>query len=162
MRREALEAGLRREGFIRKGVEIDPEELLAFLTPLVEPLLEEEFTFSREWLRGAAAPIQDPRRPQFLVGLKLNLPPEYLLIHRVWLGGIGVLSQIGGTVPLREMVCAHLPGIDESRLPPPPATEPARSPPGGVELALDAAQVACGCRCRRSTRRGRSRRRAPR
>ncbi len=116
----ALEAGLRREGFIRKGVEIDPDELLAFLTPLVEPLLEEEFTFSREWLRGAAAKIQDPRRPQFLVGLKLNLPPEYLLIHRVWLGGIGVLSQIGGTVPLRELVCAHLPGIDESRLPPPP------------------------------------------
>ena len=61
-----------------------------------------------------------PAGPQFLIGLKLNLPPEYLLIHRVWLGGIGVLSQIGGTVPLREMVCAHLPGIDESRLPPPP------------------------------------------
>jgi hypothetical protein len=54
------------------------------------------------------------------MSLKLNLPPSYLLIHRVWLGGIGVLSQIGGTVPLREMVCAHLPGIDESRLPPPP------------------------------------------
>jgi hypothetical protein len=38
----------------------------------------------------------------------------------VWLGGIGVLSQIGGTVPLREMICAYLPGIDESRLPPDP------------------------------------------
>ena len=65
-------------------------------------------------------PIDDPRRPQFLIGLKLNLPPEYLLIHRVWLGGIGVLSQIGGTVPLREMVCAYLPGVDESRIPPDP------------------------------------------
>ena len=31
--------------------------------------------------------------------MKLNLPPEYLLIHRVWLGGIGVLCQIDGTVP---------------------------------------------------------------
>ena len=117
---EALEAGLRAEGFIRKGVDIDPEALLAYLAPLVEPLLEEQFTFSRDWLRGAAAKIQDPRRPQFLVGLKLNLPPEYLLIHRVWLGGIGVLSQIGGTVPLRDMICAYLPGIDESRLPPAP------------------------------------------
>jgi hypothetical protein len=116
----ALEAGLRDEGFIRKGVEIDPDALLEYLAPLVEPLLEERFTFSREWLRAAAAKIQDPRRPQFLVGLKLNLPPEYLLIHRVWLGGIGVLSQVNGTVPLREMICAHLPGIDESRLPPAP------------------------------------------
>ena len=117
---EALEAGLRGEGFIRPGVEIDPEALLAYLAPLVEPILHDEFAFSREWLRGAAAKIQDPRRPQFLIGLKLNLPPEYLLIHRVWLGGIGVLSQIGGTVPLREMICAYLPGIDESRLPPSP------------------------------------------
>jgi predicted unusual protein kinase regulating ubiquinone biosynthesis (AarF/ABC1/UbiB family) len=117
---EALEAVLRSEGFIRRGVDIDPQVLLEFLTPLVEPLIHEEFTPTRAWLRGAAAQIQDPRRPQFLIGLKLNLPPEYLLIHRVWLGGIGVLSQIGGTVPLREMVCAYLPGLDESRLPPPP------------------------------------------
>ena len=118
----ALEAVLRDEGFIRKGVDIEPELLLAYLTPLVEPLLHEEFTPTREWLRAAAATLQDPRRPQFLIGLKLNLPPEYLLIHRVWLGGIGVLSQVGGTVPLREMVCAYLPGIDETRLPPPPPT----------------------------------------
>ncbi|WP_377641064.1 ABC1 kinase family protein [Oryzobacter terrae] len=116
----ALEQALRSEGFIRKGIEIDPDALLAYLTPLVEPLLHEEFTPTRAWLRGAAATLQDPRRPQFLIGLKLNLPPEYLLIHRVWLGGIGVLSQLGGTVPLREMVCAHLSGVDESRLPPSP------------------------------------------
>jgi hypothetical protein len=111
---------LRAEGFIRPGVDIDPDLLLDFLTPLVDPLIREEFTPTREWLRATAAQIQDPRRPQFLIGLKLNLPPEYLLIHRVWLGGIGVLSQVGGTVPLREMVCAYLPGLDESRLPPSP------------------------------------------
>ena len=116
----ALEAGLRAEGFIRKNIDIDPDGLLEYLTPLVEPLLHEEFRPTRAWLRGAAATLQDPRRPQFLIGLKLNLPPEYLLIHRVWLGGIGVLSQVAGTVPLREMVCAHLPGLDESRLPPSP------------------------------------------
>ncbi len=115
-----LEAGLRGEGFIRPGVEIDPEALLDFLGPLIEPILHDEFTFSRAWLRGAAATIQDPRKPQFLIGLKLNLPPEYLLIHRVWLGGIGVLSQVAGTVPMRAMVGAYLPGVDESRLPPPP------------------------------------------
>ena len=107
----ALEAVLREEGFIRKGIAIDPDALLEYLKPLVEPLLHDQFTPTREWLRGAAATLQDPRRPQFLIGLKLNLPPEYLLIHRVWLGGIGVLSQIGGTVPLRELLCAHLSGI---------------------------------------------------
>ncbi len=37
----ALEQALRSEGFIRKGIEIDPDGLLAYLTPLVEPLLHE-------------------------------------------------------------------------------------------------------------------------
>ena len=119
---EALVDVLRREGFIKKGIDVDPDGLVEYLDPLVEPILHEEFTPTREWLRGAANQIQDPRRPQFLLGLKLNLPRAYVLIHRVWLGGIGVLSQIGGTVPLREMVCAYLPGVDESRLPPDPDT----------------------------------------
>ena len=33
--------------------------------------------------------------------MKINLPPQYLLIHRVWLGGVGVLSQLGATAPFR-------------------------------------------------------------
>ncbi len=110
--------GLRREGFIRGNLEVDPDELLAYLSPFIDPLRHEEFTFSRSWLRSVAAHVQDPRKPQFLVGMKLNLPPEYLLIHRVWLGGIGVLCQVGGTVPIRDLICAHLPGMDEAALPP--------------------------------------------
>lgn len=120
-----LERGLRAEGFLRPGVEVDPDLLVDYLFPLIAPILHEEFTPTRTWLRSCAAHIQDPRRPSFLVGFKLNLPPEYLLIHRVWLGGIGVLSQIGGTVPLRDMICAYLPGVDESRLPPAPVDPPA-------------------------------------
>ena len=116
---EGLERGLRAEGFIRPGVSIDAQLLPDYLLPFLEPLLSEEFTFDRPWLRGVAARIQDPRRPDFLVATKLNLPPDYLLIHRVWLGGISVLSQIGGTVPMRDLLCAHLPGIDEDRLPAP-------------------------------------------
>ncbi len=113
-----MTGGLRREGFIRGNLEVDPDELLAYLSPFIDPLRHEEFTFSRSWLRSVAAHVQDPRKPQFLVGMKLNLPPEYLLIHRVWLGGIGVLCQVGGTVPIRDLICAHLPGMDEAALPP--------------------------------------------
>ena len=115
---EGLAAGLRAEGFVRPSVRIDADQLLAFLTPFLEPMHHELFTIDRAWLRSQAARIQDPRRPDFLVGTRLNLPPDYLLIHRVWLGGIGVLSQIGGTIPMRELMAAHLPGIDEASLPP--------------------------------------------
>ena len=115
---EGLAAGLRAEGFVRPSVRIDADQLLAFLTPFLEPMHHELFTIDRAWLRSQAARIQDPRRPDFLVGARLNLPPDYLLIHRVWLGGIGVLSQIGGTIPMRELMAAHLPGIDQASLPP--------------------------------------------
>jgi predicted unusual protein kinase regulating ubiquinone biosynthesis (AarF/ABC1/UbiB family) len=114
-----LEAGLRAEGFIKPSMQLDAEALLEYLQPFLEPLAHEEFTFSRPWLRSVAAHVNDVRRPEFLVGMKLNLPPSYLLIHRVWLGGIGVLCQLGGTVRARHVVVEHLPGMRLRHLPPP-------------------------------------------
>ena len=107
----ALE-GLRRQGFVRASVNIDAELLLAYLEPFIEPLRTNDFTFTRAWLRSVTLHINDPRRPDFMLGLKLNLPPEYLLIHRVWLGGIGVLCQIQGEVPGRAIMNRWLPGAD--------------------------------------------------
>lgn len=116
-----LEKGLRTEGFIKPSMSLDAEALLEYLEPFIEPLSHSEFTFSRPWLRGVAAHVNDIRRPEFLVGMKLNLPPSYLLIHRVWLGGIGVLCQLGGTVPARQIVIDHMPGMQLQHLPPPVA-----------------------------------------
>jgi hypothetical protein len=45
------------------------------------------------------------------VALKLNLPPAYLLIHRTWLGGVGVLSQLGAEAPFRAILEENLPGF---------------------------------------------------
>ncbi|RRR76153.1 AarF/ABC1/UbiB kinase family protein, partial [Streptomyces sp. RP5T] len=42
---------------------------------------------------------------------QLNLPPAYLLIHRVTLSTIGVLCQLGATVRLREELEEWLPGF---------------------------------------------------
>lgn len=116
-----LEKGLRTEGFIKPSMSLDADALLEYLEPFIEPLSHSEFTFSRPWLRGVAAHVNDIRRPEFLVGMKLNLPPSYLLIHRVWLGGIGVLCQLGGTVPARQIVIDHMPGMQLQHLPPPVA-----------------------------------------
>lgn len=101
---------LRELGFVRTTIDLDAERLLEYLEPFLDPLREEEFTFSRSWLRDVFAHINDPRRPNYTVGMKLNLPPEYLLIHRVWLGGIGVLCQVGGTVRGRELINQFMPG----------------------------------------------------
>jgi predicted unusual protein kinase regulating ubiquinone biosynthesis (AarF/ABC1/UbiB family) len=108
---EVLE-GLREIGFVKSRIDLDADRLLDYLEPFMAPFRTDEFTFSREWLRGVFAHINDPRQPNYAVGYKLNLPPEYLLIHRVWGGGIGVLSQLGGTVHGRALVDELLPGAD--------------------------------------------------
>jgi predicted unusual protein kinase regulating ubiquinone biosynthesis (AarF/ABC1/UbiB family) len=105
--------GLRAEGFIRPGIDVDAEALLDYLGPFVEPVEHETFRFSREWMRGQFSRINDPRKPEFMVGLKINLPPSYMLIHRVWLGGIGVLSQLGAEVPMRSLFERWVPGYLE-------------------------------------------------
>ena len=76
------------------------------------PLRVDSFHFTRAWLRGIFADLKDPRKPNYTVGLRLNLPREYFLIHRVWLGGIGVLCQLDSTVPGRATVNALIPGAD--------------------------------------------------
>jgi len=106
-----LVAGLREEGFIKPGVDVDPELVLDYLSPFVEPTLVERFRFSREWMQGQFQRINNPREPTYTVALKLNLPPAYLLIHRTWLGGVGVLSQLGAEAPFRAILEEHLPGF---------------------------------------------------
>ena len=96
---ETVAAGLRDEGFIRPNVEVDPVQVLNYLEPFVEPARHDEFHFSRAWMRGQFTRMNDIKNPDFTIAFKLNLPPTYALIHRVWLGGIGVLCQLDATVP---------------------------------------------------------------
>ncbi|MGA8210482.1 MAG: AarF/ABC1/UbiB kinase family protein [Nocardioidaceae bacterium] len=104
-------AGLRSEGFIRPGITVAAEELRQYLGPFVEPARHETFTFSREWMREQFSRVGDPRQPGAALALRLNLPPSYLLIHRVWAGSIGVLCQLEATVPFRAMLEEALPGF---------------------------------------------------
>ena len=108
---ETVLHGLREEGFIKESVSLDAEDLRTYLAPFVEPAMHETFQFSREWIRGEFARINDPRSPGYTTVLKINLPPEYLLIHRVWLGGVGVLSQLGACAPFRAILAESLPGF---------------------------------------------------
>jgi predicted unusual protein kinase regulating ubiquinone biosynthesis (AarF/ABC1/UbiB family) len=109
---DAVHEGLRQAGFIKEGVDIDTDSLRDYLSPFVEPAIGETFSFSREWMRGQFDRINDPRQPDFTTMLKINLPPEFLLIHRVWLGGIGVLSQLGAEAPYGQILKDSLPGFD--------------------------------------------------
>ncbi len=110
---QAVYEGLREEKFILPSVDLDPQPLLEFLVPLLGPIKDHEFSFSRRWLRGEATRVGDPRNPASSLGRQLNLPPSYLLIHRVTLGTIGVLCQLGATAPFRYEVEQWQPGFAE-------------------------------------------------
>ncbi|MGW1073281.1 ABC1 kinase family protein [Streptomyces sp. NPDC002537] len=115
---EAVHELLRDEGFVKPEIELDPGAVLDYLLPIIEPAQVAEFTFTRGWMRAQATRVADPRSPAYQLGRQLNLPPSYLLIHRVTTSTIGVLCQLGATVRLRDEMEAWVPGFgvaDESQ-----------------------------------------------
>jgi predicted unusual protein kinase regulating ubiquinone biosynthesis (AarF/ABC1/UbiB family) len=108
---EALMAVLYEQGFIRPGIRVEPRQIMHYLGPATEPLTVERFTFSRAWMRQQAVRVSDPRREEAQIGRLFNLPPSYLLVHRVTLGSIAVLCQLEATVPSRTLAERWLPGF---------------------------------------------------
>ncbi len=108
---DAVLDGLRDEGFVKQDMEIDAHAILEYLRPLLDPVAADEFQFTRSWLRNQAARLANPRSPASQMGRNLNLPPSYLLIHRVTLGSIGVLCQLEATAPYKSILERWLPGF---------------------------------------------------
>jgi len=107
----ALVEGLRAEGFVRAGVDIDPDRVLDFFGPILDPLRVTSFKFSRGWLQREAARVGDPRTEAARLSRQLNLPPAYLLVHRVTLGSIAVLCQLEAKARYRAIVERWQPGF---------------------------------------------------
>jgi predicted unusual protein kinase regulating ubiquinone biosynthesis (AarF/ABC1/UbiB family) len=105
---EEVERELRADNFLRPGIAVDLDALRAFLAPLAEPSSVETFKFSREWMREEASRVTDTSAAN--IARKFNLPPHYVLIHRVSTAGIGVLCQLECEGPFRAEVVRWVPG----------------------------------------------------
>ena len=110
---EAVIAGLRQQGFLKDKIEIDPKSLLNYLAPFTEPCSVEEFQHSRVWLQELFAKTADPRNPDWSIAFKINLPPEYLMIHRTWIGSLGVLCQLESKFSVRDEFEQWVPGFSQ-------------------------------------------------
>jgi predicted unusual protein kinase regulating ubiquinone biosynthesis (AarF/ABC1/UbiB family) len=122
-----VETELRANGFLRPGISVDLDALRDFLAPLAEPSAVETFKFSREWMRWEAARVTEVTASN--ISRKFNVPPSYVLIHRVSTAGIGVLCQLECEGPFRGEVLRWVPGYSDDPLLTAPATEVA--PPAG-------------------------------
>ncbi|MGI8626647.1 MAG: ABC1 kinase family protein [Geodermatophilaceae bacterium] len=107
----AVLAELRKEGFVRPSIVVDAQATLDYLGPILAPIASDHFKFSREWMRREAARIGDPRSAANKLARQLNLPPAYLMIHRVTIGSIGVLSQLGSEGNFRQILERWMPGF---------------------------------------------------
>ena len=130
-----LEDEFRSHGYLRDGVSVDLTALRAFLVPLAEPSRTESFRFSREWLRTETMQASALRSSSVL--RRLNLPPSYVLIHRVLASGLGVLCQLGCEVPFRAEVLRWMPGYAGTAKPAPQPQPAGARPavPAGSEPA---------------------------
>jgi len=102
---------LRAEGFVTDRFEPDPEALIDYVAPFAEPLRHRTFHFTRQWMQGQAAKMADLSTAESKLARHLNLPPSYLMIHRVTFGSLGVLCQLDATAPFRDIVERWQPGF---------------------------------------------------
>jgi predicted unusual protein kinase regulating ubiquinone biosynthesis (AarF/ABC1/UbiB family) len=105
---------LRNEGFIKPNIRVRAGELKAYLGPFVDPTRSATFRFSRDYMRFQLQRLQDPSQPETQLAFRLNLPPEYLLIHRTFVGAVGVLCQLEAEVPFRSILEEWMPGFSET------------------------------------------------
>ncbi|MFI5906704.1 ABC1 kinase family protein [Dactylosporangium sp. NPDC051541] len=108
---DAVLEGLRQEGFIKPDAKVDAPAVLGYIRPMLDPLAEDEFQFTRAWLRSEATRLANPKSPAYTLSRQLNLPPSYMLVHRVTLGSIGVLCQLEAKAPYRQILTDWLPGF---------------------------------------------------
>jgi predicted unusual protein kinase regulating ubiquinone biosynthesis (AarF/ABC1/UbiB family) len=102
-------AGLRKEGLLVGDV--DPQDVMTLLSPFIEPAAAAEFHFTRDWMRSEYQRLAAEGHSSETVMNKLNVPPVYALIHRVWMGGIAVLSQLDVRAAFSDVLTEYLPGF---------------------------------------------------
>lgn len=102
---------LRDYGFIKPGIKVKPDDLEAYLGPFLEPARSERFLFTRDFMRSQTERIQNRRNAGSKLLFRLNLPPHLMLVHRTWLGTVGVLCQLEADVAFLAILEEGLPGF---------------------------------------------------
>jgi predicted unusual protein kinase regulating ubiquinone biosynthesis (AarF/ABC1/UbiB family) len=105
---EPMMALLRGEGFV--AGDVTPEEVLAYLGGVGDPLRVERFHFDRRWMRGQGARIVRNGAAR-RTGRRLTLPARHLMVVRVLSGWMNILAQIDCTVAVRDLARRWLPGF---------------------------------------------------
>jgi predicted unusual protein kinase regulating ubiquinone biosynthesis (AarF/ABC1/UbiB family) len=109
---EQMMALLRAEGFIHG--DIGPDDVLAYIGALADPLRVLRFRFDRAWMAAQGARVADLRGAAYReTGRALTLPADHLVFLRVLTGWMNVLAQLDCTVAVRGIVEKWVPAFAE-------------------------------------------------
>ena len=104
---------LQDNNFVLAGKTVTDREIDEYLRPFTDPIKSESFHFTRSWLQKVAGTAADFNSSQFKTARSLNLPPEYLMIFRVLLGGVGIGAQLDAEAEYMTILAEWLPGFNE-------------------------------------------------
>jgi len=109
---EAMMALLRSEGFV--AADVGPDEVLAYIGALADPLRVPRFQFDRAWMAAQGARVADLRGAAYReTGRALTLPADHLMFLRILTGWMNVLAQLECTVAVRAIVQRWVPAFGE-------------------------------------------------
>jgi predicted unusual protein kinase regulating ubiquinone biosynthesis (AarF/ABC1/UbiB family) len=108
--RERLMSLGRESGFLADP-NTSADELLAFVSPLVEPIATDTFHFTRAWLRERGGPLLFTRSEEQKVSRAITPPANSAMLVRVLGGLCGVLCQLDAEFPYRGIVERWHPGF---------------------------------------------------
>ncbi|WP_448851398.1 ABC1 kinase family protein [Corynebacterium sp. 335C] len=110
-RRDDLMELALRHGYVSPGRarDVTPEMVEAFLLPFSQPLSQDDFVFTVEWLREVLQPFLDPTSEQSRLSRRFGMPRQYVMIHRVLAGAVAVLAQLEAPAPYRQVIAEHYP-----------------------------------------------------
>jgi predicted unusual protein kinase regulating ubiquinone biosynthesis (AarF/ABC1/UbiB family) len=101
---------LRSEGFIAGDAR--PDDVLAYIGALADPLRVPLFRFDRAWMAAQGARVADLRGAAYReTGRALTLPADHLVFLRVLTGWMNVLAQLDCTVAVRGIVERWVPAF---------------------------------------------------
>ena len=104
---------LEKHKFVLAGRTVTPSEIDEYLRPFTDPIKTDTFHFTRSWLQKVAGTAADINSTQFKTARSLNLPPQYLMIFRVLLGGIGIAAQLNAEAAYLRILAEWLPGFND-------------------------------------------------
>jgi predicted unusual protein kinase regulating ubiquinone biosynthesis (AarF/ABC1/UbiB family) len=102
-----LVATMETAGFLAPDHRLDPQRVFDYVSTPYRPYLEDEFTFTRDWMRRTLGRVADIGGPYADVIGKLNMPPSYVILDRVVWGVSAILGKLEAHGPWRQMLLEY-------------------------------------------------------